>query len=276
VLDRQFLWGESTVRAVYRAVIFDFFGTLTQAVRRGGWHLHMARILGCDPAAFALLLDQTFTDRAAGGDARIELRRLAWHLGRQPTAAQVTKALQIRHSAVQASIVLRPDALNTLWRLHEEGVPVGLVSDCTEDLPRLMADMPVSALLDAAVYSAHVGVVKPHPALYLTACHRLGVDPTDCLYVGDGGGRELTGARQVGMTAVRLTAPDLGRHLTYTAEASWTGPTTDTLAGVLDLVLRPALPRPRIGMGPDERRSGAAAGSYWAHGGVRAHAGERR
>src|SRR5690606_22672577 len=34
-----------------RAVVFDFFGTLTRAVRRGPGHLETARILGCDPAA---------------------------------------------------------------------------------------------------------------------------------------------------------------------------------------------------------------------------------
>ncbi len=45
--------------------------------------------------------------------------------------------------------------------------------------------------------------------MYETACAHLGVDPGECLYVGDGGSQELSGATAVGMTAFRLTAPDL-------------------------------------------------------------------
>jgi len=40
-----------------RAVVFDFFGTLTRPVRRGPEHLETARMLGCDPAAMIALLD---------------------------------------------------------------------------------------------------------------------------------------------------------------------------------------------------------------------------
>ena len=32
-----------------RAVVFDFFGTLTRSVSRGPQHRVVARILGCDP-----------------------------------------------------------------------------------------------------------------------------------------------------------------------------------------------------------------------------------
>lgn len=221
----------------YQAVIFDLFGTLTRAVRRSAWHARIARTLGCDPVAFGLLLDQTFAARARGGDPRMELRRLAWRLGRRPSPAQVSEALRMRSAAILASIRLRPDAVSTLWTLRGSGLRIGLVSDCTAELPRLVTRTPIGALLDAAVYSSQLGVVKPHPSLFLTASHRLGVSPAHCLYVGDGGGQELSGARAVGMTAVRLVAPDLSRHLTFAAEANWTGPVITSLAEVLNLAL---------------------------------------
>lgn len=41
--------------------------------------------------------------------------------------------------------------------------------------------------------------MKPDPAIYLLACRRLGVAPEDCVFVGDGGDRELEGAAAVGM-----------------------------------------------------------------------------
>ena len=43
-----------------RAVIFDYFGTLTSAVRQGPTHRWMARSLGCDPDAWLKLMAETF------------------------------------------------------------------------------------------------------------------------------------------------------------------------------------------------------------------------
>ena len=78
--------------------------------------------------------------------------------------------------------------------------------------------------------------MKPDPALYTAICARLDVAPADCLYVGDGGGRELSGAVRAGMTAVQLTAPDLDRHLSFDAEPDWHGPTVARLIDTLGLV----------------------------------------
>lgn len=46
---------------------------------------------------------------------------------------------------------------------------------------------------------------KPHPELYATAAARLGVQPGECWYVGDGGNRELRGAHDAGMRPVLVT-----------------------------------------------------------------------
>ncbi|MFG1803403.1 hypothetical protein ACGFI4_25005 [Micromonospora carbonacea] len=78
--------------------------------------------------------------------------------------------------------------------------------------------------------------------VYLSACGPLGLAPGDCLYVGDGGSQELTGARRAGMTAVRLAAPDLAGHMVFNAEPAWDGPELGSLSDVLDLVGPVALP----------------------------------
>jgi putative hydrolase of the HAD superfamily len=222
----------------YRAVIFDFFGTLTCAFQRSAAHTEVAKALGCDPADFARLLNQTFPVRARGGFADVEatLAALAHRLGRFPDAAQLRTAARWRRHAVGEDVRLRPDATATLLGLRERGLRVGLVSDCSDELPDIVASLPVAALLDAAVYSVHLGAVKPDPALYTAICVRLDVAPADCLYVGDGGGRELSGARRAGMTAVQLTAPDLDRHLSFDAEPDWHGPTVARLIDTLGLV----------------------------------------
>ena len=222
----------------YSAVVFDFFGTLTRAYQRGPLHAEVARLLGCDPTAFAHLLNHTYPQRARGGHADVErtLAGLARRLGARPGAAQVGAAARLRLRAIREDIRLRTDAVLTLGALRARGLRTGLVSDCTDELPEIFPSLPVGPLLDATVYSSRLGVVKPHPALYDTVCARLGVDPTDCLYLGDGGGHELSGARRAGMTAVQLAAPDLVEHLSFDAEPQWPGPRVTRLVEVLDLV----------------------------------------
>lgn len=221
----------------YGAVVFDFFGTLTGAVARSRAHMRVARALGCDPVAFSVLLDRTYSARVRGdiGDSRNAMRWIAWQLGRSPTAAQVTEALRLRMAAMRAAVHLRADAMYTLWTLRSAGLRTALVSDCTDEVPELVAELPLADLLDATVFSIHLGVGKPHAALFLTASARLGVAPSRCLYVGDGDGRELTGARSAGMTPVRFAAPDLAGHLVFDPEPDWTGYTVRSLSAVVDL-----------------------------------------
>jgi putative hydrolase of the HAD superfamily len=223
----------------YLAVIFDFFGTLTNAMRRGPAHDQAARALGCDPLAFTNMLDRTYQARASGryGDAGRSLYEIARQLGRAPGPSQVAEAVGLVTGALRDGVRLRPDAVRTLWRLRRAGLLTGLVSDCTHDLPALLPSLPIAGLFDATVFSVHLGVTKPHPALFQAAYQRLGVRPDQCLYVGDGGGRELSGARSVGMTAVRLAAPDLTGHLVFDREPEWPGASVTSLSAAADLAL---------------------------------------
>jgi putative hydrolase of the HAD superfamily len=240
----------------YRAVLFDFFGTLTRAVTRGPAHAWVAEILGCDPDRFTEVLNRTFRARLRGeyGEPDTALRRIAAELGQQPSPATVAEAARLRRQAVGDDITLRAGAVWTLWTIQARGLRTGLVSDCTDELPAVVASLPIAAHLDTTVYSVELGVGKPDPAMFLTASRRLGVSPEQCLYVGDGGGRELSGARRTGMTAVRLAAPDLVEHLSFDPEPQWLGPTVVDLRDVLGLAV------------PGWRRHTAR---YWAH--ERAH-----
>ena len=90
--------------------------------------------------------------RARGGFADVEatLAGLAHRLGRFPDAAQLRTAARWRRHAISEDVRLRPDATATLLALRERGLRVGLVSDCSDELPDIVASLPVAALLDAA------------------------------------------------------------------------------------------------------------------------------
>jgi putative hydrolase of the HAD superfamily len=228
----------------YRAVLFDFFGTLTRAVRRGPQHADIARRLGCDPEAVRDVLDRTFHSRARGafGSADATLRWVSEQAGARPRPAQLRAAVPARVDALKADTRLRPDAVSALRALKERGLSTALISDCTHELPAFLPSLPVAPLLDARVFSVELGVCKPDPAIYLAACAQLGVDAQECMYVGDGGSHELTGAAAVGMTPVRLAAPDLADHLVFDRDTGFDGLAVPSLTRLLTLIdRRPAL-----------------------------------
>src|SRR4051812_33892458 len=222
----------------YRAVVFDFFGTLTRSVQRGPQHAEIARALGAGPEAMRGVLDRTFRARARGryGSAEATLRWVIEQAGGRPRTAQVRAGVPARINALKADTRLRDDAVTALAAIKRRGLSTALISDCTHELPAFLPSLPVAPLLDATVFSVRLGVCKPDPRIYLAACDELGVRPGECLYVGDGGSHELTGAAAVGMTPVRLAAPDLAHHLVFDADTNFAGRTVRSLTEVVGLV----------------------------------------
>jgi putative hydrolase of the HAD superfamily len=230
----------------YRAVVFDFFGTLTRSVRRGPQHAAIARSLGCDPEIVRGVLDRTFHSRARGtfGSAEATLRWVSEQAGGRPRRSQLAAAVPARVNALRADTQLRADAVSALTAVRDRGFRTALISDCTHELPAFLPSLPIAPLLDAQVFSVELGVCKPEPEIYLAACDRLGVDARECVYVGDGGSRELSGAEAVGMTAVRLAAPDLSDHLVFDQDRAFHGRSVTSLTEILTLIDRsPALVR---------------------------------
>jgi putative hydrolase of the HAD superfamily len=226
--------------------VFDFFGTLTRAVQRGPQHAEIARSLGADPDAVTGVLDRTFRARARGryGSAEATLRWVIEQAGGRPRPSQVRAGVPARINALKADTRLRPDAVSVLSAIRRRGLATAMISDCTHELPAFLPSLPVAPLLDATVFSVRLGICKPDAAIYLAACHELDVQPAECLYVGDGGSNELTGAATVGMTPVRLAAPDLANHLVYDSDTNFAGRTVRSLTEVVSLIDRARLTDP--------------------------------
>lgn len=222
----------------YRAVVFDFFGTLTRSVQRGPQHAEIARSLGADPEAVRGVLDRTFRARARGryGSAEATLRWVIEQAGGRPRTDQLRAGVPARVDALKADTRLRADAVSALAAIKRRGLSTALISDCTHELPAFLPSLPVAPLLDTTIYSVRLGVCKPDPRIYLAACEDLGLRPDECLYVGDGGSHELTGAAAVGMTPVRLAAPDLANHLVFDADTNFAGRTVRSLTEIVGLI----------------------------------------
>jgi putative hydrolase of the HAD superfamily len=140
------------------------------------------------------------------GDLEASMRRACGALG--ATDTHVPELVRLRVAAHTAMFVPRTDAVPTLAALRERGLAIGLITNCSSEVPELWAASPLAALVDVTLFSAREGVKKPSPAIYERASARLGVAPEACLFVGDGDGGELAGAAAVGMVPVLLDPGD--------------------------------------------------------------------
>jgi len=228
------------------AVIFDFFGTLTPSTPEHVWADHTARSaapLGIDAAAWRAQLDGSWAERATGalGDLTATFRTLAARAGAAPGEAAISAACAARAAAQRELFVFRDGALEVLAAVRALGLRVGVLSDCTIELAQAWPELPVAGLVDARVLSCEAGRRKPDPELFRMIAGLLGAEPADCLYVGDGGGRELTGASGCGMRAVMLRERDWAGGSAHDREDGWAGPWVPSLAAVLPLL--PGHPR---------------------------------
>jgi putative hydrolase of the HAD superfamily len=222
------------------AVIFDFFGTLTPSTPAHIWADHAARSaapLGLPAATWRAALDASFPERATGrlGDLAATFQTLARRVGVDPTPEALTAACAARLQAQRELFQLRPDAIEVLTALRSAGMAIGVLSDCTVELAQAWPGLPLAGLVDARVLSCEEGRRKPDPELFRLIAHRLRTAPPACIYVGDGGGNELTGASSCGMQTYMLRASDWADNDAPQRESDWTGPTLPTLTSILSL-----------------------------------------
>ena len=94
--------------------------------------------------------------------------------------------------------------------LERAGLPWGIVTNKAQELTeRVLAGLPILAGAGAVICGDTLPQAKPHPAPLLEAARRLGIAPTECLYVGDDE-RDIVAGRAAGMYTVAARYGYLG------------------------------------------------------------------
>jgi putative hydrolase of the HAD superfamily len=203
-----------------RGIVFDFFGTLTNpANEHQRRHVYdaTAKALDLPGEPFWQAVTSSFTERSTGmlGDTRQTLTEMATRCGATPTSAQLEAAVAVHREGAELLHAPRSDALEVLSILRERGFRLALLSDCSSELCEAWSATRYSSLIDATVFSWAVGYRKPDRRGYIAAADALGVPPTECWFIGDGGSRELWGADAAGMTPVLIANTAYPTHAQY-------------------------------------------------------------
>lgn len=226
----------------FGAVIFDLFGTLVPNFSKPELERvlrEMAAVLDAPPEHFVHLWLDTFAQRAVGmfRTKTANLAHICHVLDVQADDAVLSGAAGLFLSYERCHLIPRDNAIETLSWVKKAGLKTGLISDCSHPMPEVWPDTPFADLIDVPVFSCEIGVRKPDPRIYQLACSRLGVSPRQCLYVGDGGSQELTGAARVGMHAVLLRAHEEHKDNSVRYDADvWRGSSVSTLSEIIGLL----------------------------------------
>ncbi|MCE5322755.1 HAD hydrolase-like protein [bacterium] len=227
----------------YNAVIFDLFGTLVDYLPAQDWqrsHETIAQIFSVGYDEFRMAWRQIMPDRDLGryGGVADDFKHVCTLLGIQPSREQIDAAIEVRLDYYRRELQPRTGAIETLHKLRESGHKVGLITVCGSEIPMLWDESDFGPLMNACVFSCLEGITKPDPLIYQLACDRLGVKAEDCLYVGDGSSRELTGVLEVGMHPVLIQMEyDRDYGVDRIDAVEWQGSTIDSLSKVLELVV---------------------------------------
>ena len=219
---------------MFRAVVFDLWQTL--AVWPDEKSVELRRVWSESLGIAADRLDEVWYGPdlyrlREGGPIAAAIASVYATLGLE---ADIDEVVARRLDLTRDALVPVDGAVSTLRELRQRGVATGLISNCTEEVALVWDGSPFAGLVDVAVFSATAGCLKPDRRIYELALVELGLDGSECLFVGDGANDELEGARQLGMTPV-LVHPE-GEEPVWDGLSDWSGLRITAIPQVLELV----------------------------------------
>jgi putative hydrolase of the HAD superfamily len=111
---------------------------------------------------------------------------------------------------LRGGIEMRPGVPEMLGRLHDHGLKLGLAANQPARVVAELDRRGVGQLFSHREVTGQHGYKKPDARLFLRACEDLGIEPGNCLMVGDRIDNDIAPARALGMRTALLRS---GRHM---------------------------------------------------------------
>ena len=184
-----------------KAVIFDMYETLiTHFDSPLYFGSQMAADAGIQKDVFYELWEPTEFDRTIGKMTLEEaLEMILKKTGRY--SEELLDFIVQKRIAVKEECFghLHPEILPLLRGLKDQGMLLGLISNCFSEEVYAIRKSVLFPYFDEVFLSYEQGVQKPEKEIFERCLGKLGVKASECLYIGDGGSQELEAAQGVGM-----------------------------------------------------------------------------
>lgn len=190
---------------MFRAVIFDMFETLATFFETPLYFgAQIAKDAGISEESFNALWRPTEHARSIG-EMTLEQTLEMILRENQCYSEKLLKDIVAKRVASKYACFehIHPDIIPMLATLKEDGILIGLISNCYSEEVEAIRRSDLFPYFDAVYLSYEQGVWKPDEDIFRRCMEELSVKAEDCLYIGDGGSYELETARRLGMTAVQ-------------------------------------------------------------------------
>lgn len=190
-----------------QAVIFDMYETLvTQHQSPLYYGTQIAGDLGLEPTIFLPGWRSTEEARATGKQTFEEVMAMLLRMHGIYTPERLVQVVSRRLEVQKDCFAhVHPQIIPMLTALKKAGMKIGLITNCFSEEAELIRESELFSYFDAPCLSWELGIRKPDPAIFHICLEQLGISAENCLYIGDGGSRELETAVSLGMQAVQAT-----------------------------------------------------------------------
>lgn len=196
----------------FSALFFDFFGTLVDIFKVKAYFQNvkeMAEILDVNPDKFNSQWVQAAMQREGDfSTVRDRITDACKNLNANCSEEKMKKAIEIRMKFFLTNTVPRSDAVPVLEWAQRAGYPLGLITNCTIELPQIWHQHALAKYFANPTFSSVEKVRKPKKEIFLRACEKLNVKAATCAYIGDGDDHEMEGAAAVGMIPILIKDKD--------------------------------------------------------------------
>ncbi len=135
------------------------------------------------------------------------LQLLRKALGGEPEGKLVNRAIRIIVTSRAANAVAFKDAKPTLEKLHKRRTKLAVISNVSshEVALQILKNVGLRKYFDKVITSAHTGIRKPDPGIFLYALMQFGLTPMEAVHVGDSEEHDVRGAKTAGIRTVLIS-----------------------------------------------------------------------
>ena len=156
-----------------KAFVFDLFGTLIDVFEKQVYIdliEEMSDALNIPYEAFYKYWSvHTHDNRMIGTYDNIyeNIKYILKEQGLQRSEEEVQEAVKVRMDFVKKSLEVHREGLfETLENIKSRGYKIGLISDCSPDVPEAWESVEFRKYFDSVVFSCEAGMKKPDPRIY--------------------------------------------------------------------------------------------------------------